>query len=206
MPAPFFHLALTEKVFDSSFAQLSLNRFVVGTLFPDIRYLKVTDRGQLHIETFFLSDISTSDSFTAGMQFHSLVDNSKQRFNQEHGLYNKYNGIKGLGLAIKVAEDAILFRYVKKTKAYIKALSRVYPEQLQYAIPPIFLKTWHVLLQQYLSRAPGAVTLTTIAGTLGFSELQIISLNRTYRTILRDNSVRDAVLWFYENENFEGRG
>ncbi|TVQ17598.1 MAG: hypothetical protein EA361_02260 [Bacteroidetes bacterium] len=199
MPAPFFHLALTEKVFDRYFNQLSLNRFIAGTLFPDIRYLQVAEREKLHFEIHSLSDITTADAFQAGMQFHSLVDSAKQSFNRQHDLYKSYDGIKGLGLAIRVAEDALVFRHVKKTSAHVKALSRVYPEQHQFAIPPIFLKTWHVLLQQYLSRAPGAWTLTAIASSMGFSEMQIIDLNKTYRRLLKDEQVRDGVVSFYDS-------
>ncbi len=86
MPAPFFHLALTEKLLARHFTDMAQDPFVAGTLFPDIRYLRVAERDQLHPEINSISEINPNDPFLAGMQFHSLVDSVKQRFNQQHDL------------------------------------------------------------------------------------------------------------------------
>jgi len=42
MAAPITHIALTEKIFDKFFKDKKRKDFFIGTLFPDIRYLKIT--------------------------------------------------------------------------------------------------------------------------------------------------------------------
>lgn len=44
MAAPITHVALTEKIFNNIFHNYDKKEFIIGTSFPDIRYLGTIDR------------------------------------------------------------------------------------------------------------------------------------------------------------------
>ena len=48
MAAPITHIVLASKVYDQFFSNFSKKDFLIGTSFPDIRYLKVIDRNTTH--------------------------------------------------------------------------------------------------------------------------------------------------------------
>lgn len=80
MAAPITHVVLTAKIFDNFFQDKVKKDFFIGTLFPDIRYLKVIDRDQTHFSNLSISDLKTEDSFLAGMKFHSMIDVVREKF------------------------------------------------------------------------------------------------------------------------------
>lgn len=48
MAAPITHFVLTEKIFSTKFAKFDKNEFLLWTLLPDIRYLKIIYTNPMH--------------------------------------------------------------------------------------------------------------------------------------------------------------
>jgi len=80
MPAPITHIVLAEKIFKKHFGQKDRAEFMIGTSLSDIRYFDNLDRSQTHFLGLKLADIQKEDSFMAGFKFHSLVDETHDRF------------------------------------------------------------------------------------------------------------------------------
>src|SRR3989344_5759752 len=88
MAAPITHIVLADKVFDEYFPNLSKDKFLVGTSFPDIRYLRVIKREQTHPKNITLSDIKSVESFNGGLLFHILIDRVRENYMQENDIYS----------------------------------------------------------------------------------------------------------------------
>lgn len=88
MAAPITHLVLAEKIFDEDLSLFDRKEFLLGTLFPDIRYLKTIDHDKTHFNNLKITDLAGGNSFLAGAKFHSIVDDAR-------GLYEdiKYSKI-----------------------------------------------------------------------------------------------------------------
>src|SRR4030043_1902184 len=83
MAAPITHIVLTEKVFDKFFSDKKRKDFYIGTVFSDIGYLGVVDRQSTHfpLQELKLEDVKKEqNSFTAGVEIYSLVDDIRERF------------------------------------------------------------------------------------------------------------------------------
>ena len=80
MAAPITHIALTEKIFNNIFHNYDKKEFIIGTSFPDIRYLGTIDREKTHLSVNNLENINDKSSFISGMKFHALVDKVREDF------------------------------------------------------------------------------------------------------------------------------
>lgn len=64
--------------------------FLVGTLFPDIRYITHFPREKTHFNVNSLKEVGeTSSPFDAGMKFHAWVDRVREEFVISSGIYKK---------------------------------------------------------------------------------------------------------------------
>lgn len=91
MAGPITHLVLTQKVYERFFSQKDRGAFVVGTSFPDIRYLGVIEREKTHRPRVTLKQVLEAESFEAGVQFHVLVDVVRERFMKAYGMYELFD-------------------------------------------------------------------------------------------------------------------
>ncbi len=77
MATPITHVVLTDKIYNKFFSDKNKKEFFIGTLLPDIRYLKVIERNKTHFENLAISDLKDDDSFLSGMKFHSILDKTR---------------------------------------------------------------------------------------------------------------------------------
>jgi hypothetical protein len=86
MAAPIAHIFLAVQILVGPFKVMSHEKeFIIGTSFPDIRYLKVIERAETHFENVTLNDIKKeTNSFKAGMLFHSFVDQKREEYMVVH--------------------------------------------------------------------------------------------------------------------------
>ncbi len=88
MAAPITHIVLTQKIFDKYFRRLDHQLFFIGTLLPDIRYLGVIDRKETHYKNLSIKDLNGEKSFLAGLKFHSILDEVREKFIIENDIYS----------------------------------------------------------------------------------------------------------------------
>ncbi len=98
--------------FAPEYEEAAKREFILGTLFPDIRYIGKIPRNHTHIKKISLAKISkTKTPFEQGMQFHSYVDNIRFHFLKHHKIQKQFNQLpkKHKSIFIKLAEDQAIF-------------------------------------------------------------------------------------------------
>lgn len=88
MATPITHIVLAEKVFNKHFADKDRKKLLVGTSLPDIKHLGVITREKAHFCGLTINNLKEKDSFEAGFQFHSLVDEIREKFVGENDIYS----------------------------------------------------------------------------------------------------------------------
>ena len=80
---PIEHVYLANKFFENQklFSKDEKKSFILGTLFPDIRYLNEISREKTHFKNIEILDVLNSKTpFEAGKKFHSFVDEKRDEF------------------------------------------------------------------------------------------------------------------------------
>ena len=105
---PVTHVYFTKMYFKyyPKYSAEEQKLFLIGTVFPDIRYMGDCDRGDTHWDTISLKEVlEETDPFIAGMKFHSLRGELDSFFvvsvNANWRIIFKFDG-----------EDAILVDYL----------------------------------------------------------------------------------------------
>lgn len=149
MPAAVTHVVLGQKIHQQFFSHLDFPAFIVGTNFPDIRYISELTRTGTHLDNQQLKDINTKDPFLAGFQVHSLVDqiiniiNHKQM--QSYSLEINTENV----VSFKFYQDKILYSKIDNWPQIKSFFDRVYPQETNMGVSKERVQEWHVWLQEY---------------------------------------------------------
>lgn len=128
MPGPISHLAFAEKYLEQNFIndEKELNRFIQGTIFPDIRYFTHLDRRITHGRFAPNKDFLNVSSFEAGWKLHLYFDHQWAKITRESEFFNKYKEDMIISaLAAKLIEDRIDYKKIKNLKKYLIALRKI---------------------------------------------------------------------------------
>ncbi|OGT36016.1 MAG: hypothetical protein A3F11_05760 [Gammaproteobacteria bacterium RIFCSPHIGHO2_12_FULL_37_14] len=148
MAAPVTHILLALQILPS-LPDKDEKEFIIGTSFPDIRYLNCISRDKTHQKDVTLEKIKAEQSsFKAGMMFHALVDEVREKFMQGHKVYSLVPKSIVTAHALKFNEDALLSDKVPlyKVASYFDV---ILPEELD-LVNYDYAKTWHKALKKYL--------------------------------------------------------
>ena len=150
MAAPIAHIFLAIQMLSGPFeGRFDEKEFILGTSFPDIRYLKVVERAETHFPDITLEDIlQEKNSFKAGILFHSFVDEQREAYVVENHFYEKIPNFRFASQSLKFAEDEIL-KQLFNTKQYQSYFDKILKEEKAYNIPELYIRTWHTFLQGY---------------------------------------------------------
>lgn len=161
MAAPITHIILALQILNLLPSHFDAKEFIVGTSFPDIRYIAKIEREKTHFEPVSWNDVLQAKSaFHAGMLFHNLVDIIRMRYFEPH-FYNMFalelynpSYIKFFPLALKVAEDAVLFDLTSDWQEIGNYFNTIYEEELEICPNKEIVIKWHKLLQNYIKERP----------------------------------------------------
>lgn len=133
--------------------------FMLGTLFPDIRYLGVITRKETHLKQVSAKDLfEEKDPFTKGFKFHSWVDIAREKMVVKSGIYKSLAEIpaKHRALFLKIVEDEILYHQLDSSpvREYLKNIDA---HENHYGLDPNALMTWHGALTIYYTIPPSFV-------------------------------------------------
>lgn len=211
MAAPIAHIYLAIQMLAGPLINLfNEKEFVVGTSFPDIRYLKVIQRNQTHYKNVTLDQIKNEkDSFKAGMLFHSFVDEKRERFVYKKKIYEKVPKFDYIMHALKFAEDQILLS-IFDSKQYVSFFDEIIVQEKEYKIDEKDLRYWHNFLQDYfIGNISGRSMLMRYFDYIypnawqitrwGFSWLYGRKMERVIKNIENNKEVRDLFLDFYQH-------
>lgn len=135
--------------------------FMLGTLFPDIRYLIGVPREKTHFMVRSLREVAQGKTaFEKGMRFHSFVDIQRNQFLRTHAVYQAFKKLpkSHRELFIKVVEDEITFNKIEPSvrdtvKLY---LAQTHQEEEAFADLSMITK-WHLGLTYYFSMLPSSI-------------------------------------------------
>jgi len=161
---PVAHVYLAKRFFrhfPSRFSETEQTDFLIGTLFPDIRYTSKLDRHETHYEKMTLEEVLTADSpFVAGVKFHSYVDLVRDQYIRKHrpAVHKAELETDHFSTYIKLLEDEVLF-YAGNWSECADSLKYIHPEESKWEIDQSALKKWHSLLSLCLQHPPSKVLL-----------------------------------------------
>ena len=174
---PVMHVMLGERwlaKYAPNYTAEEKRIFLLGTVFPDIRYLGVIDKNKTHFKSVTLQNVYQGNSpFKRGMLFHSYVDDFRNKIVLQSGLNKNLQAIPSRyrGTFLKLVEDQILHEQAPR-EAFIQTLSEIPEDEKQFNIPPKSLMQWHTGLTLYFSTLP-----STILMQLGLFDKPILSLD-----------------------------
>jgi len=170
----------------------------MGTSFPDIRYMVHVSRESTHKPgVTWCNVVHESDPFIAGMLFHSLVDDLRDRFfkNQVTG-FAWQQLANPMSYAVKTAEDMVLFPCLENTKlsGYFDAVQQ---QERTFVADEKSIREWHFALKQYFIHGP---TIKTLAGL--FNKNTSVSASLVYAAsaaLARSTHFQKQVHLFYDH-------
>ncbi len=198
MAAPITHIVLANKIFSKEFSNLSKEKFFVGTSFPDIRYLGLIERKETHYINLTLEEIKnvTNDAI-AGMMFHSLVDEVREKFMEETGIY-KVIAKNGISIqSLKLFEDEILYGQIKDWESVAAYFNSILPEESAYPISEDGITRWHNVLKTYFTEGPDKESRKLLFKEINFSDENVSKLEENIADMKQNSKIIEIVNNFY---------
>lgn len=150
MAAQVTHVALANRIFSKYFSDLNKQEFIIGTTFADIRYLGHVKRTQTHTMNLSFSDVlKEKNSFQAGLLFHSFIDELREKFMVENGVYDYIPNTHPATQAIKFLEEKFFYKDVKNWSEITRYYNVVLNEELDFGMPKEVIMFWHSLLVNF---------------------------------------------------------
>lgn len=199
MATPITHTALTEKIFNKLFKNKIRKDFFIGTLFPDIRYLKVINRKKTHYSNLIVSDLKNDESFLAGIKFHSILDQVREEFIAKNNVYSLCPKSKYITQSLKILEDELFYKNIKDPNVYVNYLNEILPAEKEYNITEKDLKKWHSLLQKYFQKQPNQNTVTDFILNVNFTREIANEINKNISTMRTDKKIIKIIENLYNN-------
>jgi len=155
---PMTHLYFAEKwVEQYSITDEEAHRdFVVGNLFPDIRYLAHIPREWTHPSVYSADEILMSRTpFEGGIKLHVFVDKVREAFVERTGIYAHILPFAEGHPAtlLKFIEEEILAEFFDGRR-YSYCLDWILEEELQLGITENVIHEWHTILRHCMHAKP----------------------------------------------------
>jgi hypothetical protein len=190
--ASLFHVMIAEKWIQrfESFSEQEKRAFMIGTLFPDIRYIADLPRSKTHVYHLSVKEIrAIKDPFLKGMRVHAFVDETRERFLKNNPIWDELKEYPGDSiLFLKLLEDELL--YPTHDSSYISTyLETVENAEIDFGIPLPLVQEWHECLRLSLILRPSKLFQRLATTHSKFSKLSddTIVLLGTYLPKHRDN-------------------
>jgi len=151
MPAPLMHIALAIIALKGPFNNTNKKDFILGTSFPDIRYLKVIDRKQTHVKDIVWNRIDQKQSnFKLGYLFHSWIDNIFDEFIRNNDIPKKLQSKTYSTQSFKFFADKIIYNKMKSSFAEVDCyFDDINKEELSFGIQKEAVMQWHKWILKY---------------------------------------------------------
>ncbi len=197
MATPITHIVLANKLYDRFFADKDKQNFLIGTSFPDIRYLGSIDRGQTHLDVTNIKEIINDDAFMAGVKLHSYIDQSREEFITNRGIYDLYPPSGNTYTAIKLTEDEFLYDQITDWNLIISYFDTILDEEIEFGVPKEDIKKWHQLLQHLFKQKPNNQSVQAFSIGLGGALEDTHSMSVQMDKMRQDGKVQEIILDYY---------
>lgn len=207
MAGPITHIVLALKIMSLLPATIDIPAFIVGTSFPDIRYIANLSRESTHIEPVSWERvINEPNSFKAGMLFHNLVDHVRidhfegYFYDRNHLQHYSAIYIKLFPMVLKIAEDNMLYSMNKDWQKIMGYFDIIYDEEKALCPDEAILKKWHLGLQNYFNQPPTMRVINSfLKVTGGGMQLESSELDseQFFLKLLQDHNFQEKLATFY---------
>lgn len=153
MAAPIAHIFCALMVLQSGTLKIKNEKeFIVGTSFPDIRYLTKLPRTNTHKHpTTWLDVKNASSDFQAGVLLHSLLDECRIKHIEIEGNRHIPSILVMKEYMLKFFEDTLLYDKVADWPKIISYFDEILPEELTY-VTNEQAREWHNFIQKYCAK------------------------------------------------------
>ncbi len=171
------HIILADRVLMQKGLQYDRAQFLLGTVFPDIRYLGDVERGATHDREASLERVLfETDSFIAGAKFHSLVDKTRNDYIKAAGLYDLCPPFLYDQQALKFLEDALFYPRYPHWKMVTSFFEKI-PKVPRATVAPDIVERWYTLIRDYISVEPSDASRFTLLTAEGYTSEAAILIN-----------------------------
>ncbi len=185
--------------------------FIVGTLFPDIRYLGVLKREETHEKELTKQAIiaEKENPFEAGRKLHVWVDEIREQFVEEQEVYKMVPSpvYKQRASFLKIVEDALIWNELD-VAFIVEALRVGDPGEEQFNVGTENLKKWHQILSHYIQTPPAHTLASLVTAKKGFfniSKDEIVEWNKLFSSFTSKPEIQEYVknLLAYLDKKFQ---
>lgn len=156
---PATHVALGQiwlSYFAPQYTPEQKQSFLLGTVFPDIRYLGAIKRKESHFKGVTLKKVMDAKTpFEQGMLFHSFVDEFRDKMIRKLGIEKKIDTIeqRRRDVFLKLVEDQIIHTKYDFSQ-FRNGVTTIPEEEIKFGIEEKTLNEWHLGLALYFSAQP----------------------------------------------------
>jgi len=200
MASQISHVVYGRKIFSRyKDKNLSWPEFLVGTVFPDIRYVAKIDRKITHDFDVSEEIAPNSSSFKVGMYVHSYVDEKREGILKKKSVYD-------LGLAknwlfptaLKLVEDEIMYSKYHNWNEAVDALDTYYNEEYEYVPNKRIVEKWHNLNKRLFEAKPDAEAWREMILKMGFEKDVPVEVMEQIGLIRNNNKIISILSEIYK--------
>ncbi len=158
MAAPVTHIVLAEKAHARFFPNIPKREFMIGTSFPDIRYLVGLKRDVTHFPDASMRGVEGQSPFLAGVMFHSVVDNVREAYVRSRNSYDHVPASRYASQALKFFEDEVLYGRFDGWQGVIEMLTTIPYAESPFPVEKKGVDSWYASLRDYFAASPTADT------------------------------------------------
>lgn len=195
------HFYWAQRVLKEGAVGQSRNLFLVGTSFPDCRYLAKLPRELTHRGGRDFSSINQAEPFEAGIRFHHWLDRQRNLKLEAELVAQGYPRENSFFLAVKNWEDTYFYPKIEDLKSYFPIFEKVYPQELAIVNRRLADK-WHELLVKYFRQRPNPESMKKFMLGVGMSEEVVEKTLTWFEKIKTDKVIQRLVVSFYDQLQF----
>jgi hypothetical protein len=149
MPGEITHLAFAERYLRQNPGP-DFKEFVLGSVFPDIRYIAKTERDLTHKKFRPDFKISGLDDFKSGWKLHIYLDDKWNEIVKSSAFYGQHKHDRRIAaVAAKVIEDWLDYKKISQKGNFLKALRNPGIVKVS-GVPQDTIKFHYSIIQEYL--------------------------------------------------------
>lgn len=199
MPTPITHIVVTHKALSTILKGYRKKDFIVGTVFPDIRYLKVIEREKTHPKNPPRYNALPKGSFLSAIYFHSLVDAAHEDFMVRRRVYSFCAGAAYMNEALKFLEDKVLYNKIKNWRTVARYFDVVLSQEIAFGVRKDAVRRWHIILQTYMDHTPDIESRRNLMLALRFPIEKIGVIETSVQRLKENNNILRTIEDFYNN-------
>lgn len=194
---PITHVQLTRMYFKQfpKYNQEEQKIFIIGTLFPDIRYFGKCERNETHYDAVSLKDVlEETNPFIAGMKFHSYVDIEREALVVKENIYAHLKNDPHFHTHLKAIEDEILSEQNEYSDISC-LMGDILPEELDSGISEATIRKWHQALAFLFMASPSKALQVAALSGKGFIDLTPEEIQEWSKTLKKEAQEEAMQLW-----------